>query len=59
MISVSYPINEIVYKWKNQNNSTEWNPIQIDDGVKLSQFDLLGTKWNVKPKVVQKGKPQK
>ncbi len=43
---VSYPANEVVYKWKEQNISVGWFPIQIDDGVKLSQYDLLGTAWN-------------
>ena len=50
----SYPNNEVIYKWKEENISIGWFPIQIDDGVKLSQFDLLGTNWN-DSQAIQKG----
>ncbi len=38
----------MIYKWKSKtkSHSPDWKPIQIDDGVRLSQFDLLGTEWN-------------
>ena len=44
--SFSYSVNEINYRWKIQPKRLEWKPIQIDDGVKLSQFDLISTDWN-------------
>ena len=44
--SYSYSVDEVVYKWKIKQDNPHWKPIQIDDGVKLSQFDLLGTNWN-------------
>ena len=44
--SYSYSVDEVEYRWKTKEDNPSWKPIQIDDGVKLSQFDLLGTNWN-------------
>lgn len=51
--SFSYSEQEVSYRWKIKGDSVDWKPIQIDNGVVLSQFDLLGTDWNHSRYIVQ------
>jgi gamma-aminobutyric acid receptor subunit alpha len=44
--SYGYEMDEVKYIWKSVKDNKNYKAIQIDVGVKLSQFDLLGTKWN-------------
>ena len=45
--SFSYSTNEISYQWGTQLKlAVDWKPVQIDQKMKLSQFDLIGTNWN-------------
>lgn len=44
--SFSYSTNETSYNWMEKRRQPTWKPIQIDNRVKLSQFDILSTSWN-------------
>lgn len=43
--SYSYSVDEVEYRWKTKAD-VNYKAIQVDDGVKLSQFDLIGIEWN-------------